>query len=206
MDKFDRHSHEAKFADLTQGAHMIRSLLTRFKIRQLFATVAIALVLLLNTACNSGNAQGARPNNPPVQMGGNNNPHKMGGDGYTDYKMSTDPKVNSGGANSSVKKQANLQYGNDALIARAVKSNGSDMIYQGSDAPDSANPDIGAVQQKALPPLPNSKQPMIDRADPNSKVLERAGETIQDASAFLKDTARGANERPESKMNPAIGQ
>ncbi|MBD2082732.1 hypothetical protein [Leptolyngbya sp. FACHB-17] len=85
-----------------------------------------------------------------------------------------------------------------------VNTNGSDMIYKGSDVSNSNNPDVGAVQQTSLPPLPNEKQPMIDRADPSSKVLERAGQSVQDASAFLKDTANAANQRPESKMNPAI--
>lgn len=91
------------------------------------------------------------------------------------------------------------------LIAdMGVKSNASDVIYPGSDVSETEHPDIGPLQQTSLPPLPNSRQPMIDRADPSSKVLERAGQGIQDASAFLKDTVRSANERPESKMNPAI--
>ncbi|MER3433835.1 MAG: hypothetical protein C4288_10470 [Leptolyngbya sp. ERB_1_1] len=186
---------------------LIGSQLKRLKIRQLLATVTIGVVLLLNTACNTGDALGARPNNPPVQMGGNNNPHKMGGDGYTDYKMSTDPKVNSARSNSSVKKQAHLPNATATLVASlGVKSNASDPIYRSPDVSETNNPDIGPVQQKSLPPLPNQKQPIIDRADPNSKVFERAGEAIQDASAFLKETAKAANARPESKANPAIGQ
>ncbi|MGG6266376.1 hypothetical protein ACQ4M3_08490 [Leptolyngbya sp. AN03gr2] len=93
----------------------------------------------------------------------------------------------------------------NALIADlGVKTNASDLNYPGSDVSNSSNPDVGAMQQKSLPPLPNAKQPMIDRADPNSKVFERAGQSIQDASAFIKDTVAGANERPEAKMNPAI--
>ncbi|BAU12629.1 hypothetical protein LEP3755_31600 [Leptolyngbya sp. NIES-3755] len=93
----------------------------------------------------------------------------------------------------------------NALIADlGVKTNASDLNYAGSDVSNSGNPDVGTIQQKSLPPLPNAKQPMIDRADPNSKVFERAGQSIQDASAFLKDTVEGANERPEAKMNPAI--
>jgi hypothetical protein len=93
----------------------------------------------------------------------------------------------------------------DFLIADlGVTSNASDLNYPGSDVSSSSNPDVGALQQKSLPPLPNARQPMIDRADPSSKVFERAGQSIQDASAFLKDTAKAANERPESKMNPAI--
>ncbi len=129
---------------------LIRSQLKRLKIRQLLATVAIGVVLLLVTAFTQS----------------------------------------------------------ESVLAanRSVKSNASDMSYRGSDVPDNASPDIGTVQQKSLPPLPNQKQPMIDRADPNSKVLERAGEAIQDASAFLKDTAKSASARPESQANPAIGQ
>lgn len=128
----------------------------QLKIKQLFATVAIAFVLFFTTACTSGNQIGANP--------------------------------------KSETRVADL----------GVKSNASDLNYAGSDVSSSSNPDIGALQQKSLPPLPNSRQPMIDRADPNSKVFERAGQSIQDASAFLKDTANAANERPESKMNPAI--
>lgn len=62
-----------------------------------FAKILVILIasmtLFLATACNPGNVQGARPNNPPVQMGGQNNPHKQGGDGYTQYKMTTDPNI-----------------------------------------------------------------------------------------------------------------
>ncbi len=66
----------------------------RLRIGQ-FLTVFMAGVLLFtSTACNAGDVRGARPENPPVQMGGMNNPHKGGGDGYTNYQMSTDPKVN----------------------------------------------------------------------------------------------------------------
>lgn len=128
----------------------------QFKIKQLFATVAIAFVLFLTTACTSGNQVAGTP--------------------------------------QSETRIADL----------GVKSNASDLNYPGADVSESSNPDVGPLQQKSLPPLPNSKQPMIDRADPSSKVFERAGQSIQDASAFLKDTANAANERPESKANPAI--
>jgi len=131
----------------------------------------------------------------------------MGGDGYTDYKMSTDPNMNSARSNSLVKKQAHLLKATCTLVADlGVKSNSSDPIYGSSDLSQAANLEVGSVQQQSLPPLPNLRQPMIDRAEPDSKVFERAGEAIQDASAFLKDTAKAANVRPESKANPAIGQ
>ncbi|MBW4442502.1 MAG: hypothetical protein KME10_14970 [Plectolyngbya sp. WJT66-NPBG17] len=126
-------------------------------IRQLLATLAIGIVLLLNPSFTSS-----------VQSAG-------------------------------------LLSATDMLIADlGVKSNASDVIYPGSNVSNTDHPDVGPLQQTSLPPLPNSRQPMIDRADPSSKVFERAGQSIQDASSFLKDTVKAANERPESKMNPAI--
>jgi hypothetical protein len=53
----------------------------------------LSMALFLTTACNNGDIRGARPNNPPVQMGGQNNPYKQGGDAYTKYNMSSDPSV-----------------------------------------------------------------------------------------------------------------
>ncbi|GAB4375555.1 MAG: hypothetical protein Kow00121_21440 [Elainellaceae cyanobacterium] len=71
-------------------------LLSSLRFVRMVVVLMVSVVLLLTTtACNTGNVQGARPKNPPVQMGGQNNPYKQGGDGYTQYKMSTDPTVNS---------------------------------------------------------------------------------------------------------------
>jgi hypothetical protein len=40
-------------------------------------TVFLAtVVLFVSTACNTGDMRGARPDNPPVQAGGANNPYK----------------------------------------------------------------------------------------------------------------------------------
>ncbi len=61
--------------------------------RQLVIAMLLSITLLLTTACNNGDIRGARPYNPPVQMGGQNNPYKQGGDSYTKYKMSEDPSV-----------------------------------------------------------------------------------------------------------------
>lgn len=61
----------------------------------LLTAFILSMTLFLTTACNNGDIRGARPNNPPVQLGGQNNPYKQGGDGYTKYKMSEDPSVSS---------------------------------------------------------------------------------------------------------------
>lgn len=177
----------------------------KLRLGQVLMVLMAGFVLLLNTACSSGNVQGARPNNLPVQMGGNNNPHTRNGDGYTNYKMSTDPKVNRAQSVEKARKQAALPASN--LIASSdVKANASDLLYPGSELSDTNHPDVGPVKQKSLPPLPNPKQPILDRNDPDAKILERVGETFKDASAFLKDTADSAAEHPEMQVNPAVGQ
>nr|WP_202925121.1 DUF6658 family protein [Myxacorys almedinensis] len=161
--------------------------------------------LLLNTACSSETAQGARPSNLPVQMGGNNNPHTKGGDGYTNYKMSTDPKVN-GKPQSSLPFEGTSRRHDRLLASAQIQTNASDLIYPGYQTSESSNPDIGYRTPKALSDLPIEKQPMLQRSDPDAKILERVGEAFKDASSFLDRTAEEASANPEAKANPAIGQ
>lgn len=73
---------------------MIKSpnFLEKIQLDRILTVFLLMTVLLLTTACNRGDEFGARPNNPPVQVGGNNNPHK-GGDGYTQYKVDSDPRL-----------------------------------------------------------------------------------------------------------------
>ena len=100
-----------------------------------------------------------------------------------------------------------LQVPSAQLLANtSVKANSSDLNYSGSNVPKTDRPDIGAKQQKSLPNLPNQKQPLIKRSDPDSKILERVGESIKDSTSFIKDTADSASARPEAKANPALGQ
>jgi hypothetical protein len=67
----------------------------------------LGAVLLLTSACNAGNEVGARPQNPPVQMGGQNNPHKGGGDGYTQYNTDPKPVQDTAGSQQSFKAASN---------------------------------------------------------------------------------------------------
>jgi hypothetical protein len=173
------------------------------RIKQILTVFLAGLVLLLNTACSGGDLQGSRPDNTPVQIGGNNNPHKMGGEG-SESEMTADPKIT---GRSNVKKQDQSLLPSLQLIAdSSIKSNASDLNYRGSNNSDTDRPDIGAKQQKSLPSLPLEKQPVIDRSDPDAKILERVGEAFKDATSFVKDTADSASARPEAKANPAIGQ
>lgn len=88
----------------------------QLRLSQLLTAVLATVVLFVGTACNPGNIQGARPDNPPVQAGGSNNPYKNGGDTLTNYKFSPDPKVNSGKATSQ-RDRADLQITSNQLIA-----------------------------------------------------------------------------------------
>lgn len=147
-------------------------------------------VLLIATACNSGNELGARPNNPPVQMGGQNNPHKMGGDTYSQYKMSTDAKTKKSGDRASL-----IQPSSQFLAASYTNENSSRIQYPGSGRVESANSKndftSSREQEKLMNPgqIPAQRQPIVDRSDPNARILEKTGQTFKDASGFLNQPA-----------------
>lgn len=166
------------------------------QLKQLLSVVLAGFLLLTSVACNSGNVQGARPNNPPVQLGGNNNPHSMGGDGYTNYKMSTDPKVNKGD-----RADAGM-----LLLASNAQGNAGDIIYSGSKATNSQHPTIGPNRNRDLnaevKEFPKQPQGSIGRTTPNATIRERVGESFKEASEFLKDDLDAASQRPEMKPNP----
>lgn len=69
----------------------MKRLFKTLKLRQLLVFLLAIVILGLNTACNRGDFRGARPENPPVQLGGQNNPHKTGGDENTQYKSYSPP-------------------------------------------------------------------------------------------------------------------
>jgi hypothetical protein len=166
------------------------SFFKQLRLAQVLTVFIAGLALFLTTACNNGNLQGARPDNPPVQAGGMNNPYKAGGDSYNNYKMSPDPKV-------SKSDRASLPASLDRLIAdKSVDSNSAeDLLYPGTSATRSNAPDIGPVgptDQKVLnkdaQQVPAQRQPIIDRSDPNQKILEKTGRAFRDASEFIKDS------------------
>lgn len=182
----------------------IVSWLKQLQIAKILVVCIAGFTLLLTTACNPGNIQGARPENPPVQMGGNNNPYDAGGDGYNNYKMSADPKVSGSHGGAFSKKEANLRSSLDnmgQLVAdsHGVKSNAAeDLIYPGESATRSGNPDIGPVGSEGEKKLirnsqkaPSERQPVIRRSNPNEKILEKIGEQFEEASEFIQDSFEG---------------
>ncbi len=178
----------------------LSNLFKRVRLRQILSVFFVGFALFITTACNNGTATGARPENPPVQMGGANNPHKGDGDGYTNYKMSTDPSV--GGKSSAKGDRADLQVISPQLIA----ANSDQLLYPGTGGNNSQKREITPGSAKVLeaPQIPAQPQPVLKRSEPDADILERVGDTFKDASAFIKDKADEASARPEAKRNPAL--
>lgn len=173
----------------------VTDFLRQLRLGKLLVAAVATLVLFTTTACNTpSNDLGARPLNPPVQMGGSNNPHKAGGDGYSEYKMSTD--------RAAVNKRASLSNGQ--LIAT---SGGTELQYPGTE--DSGSAGAGRNQDKIRQEMvkdaqriPAEPQNVIDRSNPRERILEKTGQAFQDASGFLKDSGKEAVDRPLVQPNP----
>ncbi len=148
----------------------------------------LAIVLFVTTACNSGDELGARPNNSPVQMGGQNNPHKVSGDGMTQYRSP---------ANDSLleKGQSSLPGGYLAAANNSDTTYPTDdnrlegLLYSDDRAESLTSVDEFVNPQKQndlLDPteIPAEKQPAIDRSNPDNKLLEKVGQMFDDAGDF----------------------
>jgi hypothetical protein len=177
----------------------------KMQLRQILGVFFAGILLIFSTACSGANAQGANPQNPAVQAGGANNPYKNGGDKYTNYNLTTDPKV----ANPKAgKDQASLLTNSSLLIATNKES---EMLYPGAETP------VGRAYKEDQMPIITDKdfqkaQPggLIQREpDVGTRVKERietVKEAVQDASSFLQDKADEAAARPELQKNPAVGR
>jgi hypothetical protein len=185
----------------------VRVFLKQIRLRQILTIFLAGLLLIVSTACSGANAQGANPQNPAVQAGPANNPYKNGGDNYTNYKMSTDPKIANPKANEG-RDQASLQPSSQLLIATNSQS---EILYPGGETP------AGRIEkEKELPIITdeNFRQPEpggLIQNEPNvgNRVkdrLETVKETFEEASGFLKKNADEAGARPELQKNPAVGR
>ena len=156
----------------------------KFRLGKMLAVFAAGLVLLLNVACSSGNAVGARPNNPPVQMGGQNNPHKGGGDRYNNAQTSTDPAV-------KTRDRASLSTSNQ-LLARTGQT-GERSMQDNQDMNASSKRSVSTKElMREAKQVPEQPQTVIDRSDPNEKILEKTGRTFKEAAKHLT----GATDEP----------
>lgn len=183
----------------------ITAFLKKLRVVQILTTFLAGVLLLTSTACNAGDATGARPMNPPVQAGGQNNPHKGGGDNSSNYKMSTDPKVNTPAKPN--RDRADLPQLDRLIAANNRESNASRLLYPGSEPLETDKFDKELGGDRSLlkaPQIPSQSQSVFNRTNPDAKLLERAGATFKDASQFIKDgvqeSASGAEMQPKSPL------
>lgn len=161
------------------------------KLGRILTVFVLGAALLFTTACNNGDVRGARPENPPVQMGGGNNPYKQA-DGYTNYKMSTDARAKD---SSKLRSSADSLVLGELIADRGIQSNADNLLYPGANAKRTDNPDIGPRGAALKPePFPAQRQEVINRGNPDEKILEKIGQQFEDASAFIKDSLDEATE------------
>lgn len=158
--------------------------------------VAIAFLLstvfLLTTACNNGDELGARPNVSPVQMGGQNNPHKAGGDGMTQYRSpANDSNLSKDRDRASLPANLYLAAANNSKTSYPTDdSQVEGLLYSDSERAeslDSVNDFVSPQRQAELfdpAQVPAKKQPAIDRSNPDNQLLEKTGQMFDDAGDF----------------------
>lgn len=163
----------------------IAAYLKKLRFRQIITVFLAGVVLLVSTACNSGDVRGARPNNPPVQAGGQNNPHKMGGDGYSQYKASPDAKV---------KKSAfNLQF--DSLIAQKTsqspESRADKMLYQNDTRVNEDRIPVVSTGERGIEEVPANEDVTNPRNSGGEGFLDldKVGDAFKKSSDFIREGA-----------------
>ncbi len=161
------------------------------KLTKIATAFLLATILFVTTACNNGDKLGARPNNSPVQLGGQNNPHKAGGDGMTQYKSpANDSRLSKNKDHASLLEANYLAAANNSKTTYPTDDNQVEgLLYSNKKAKslDSVNDFVSPeTKKKLLDPtqIPAVKQPAIDRADPDNKLLERTGQMFNDAADF----------------------
>lgn len=166
------------------------------RLSQILTVFLATVVLFVSTACNTPTVTGARPDNPPVQDGGANNPYKSGGDTNTNFKISPDPKV-SGNAAKPKGYNSDLQIISNQLIAAS----------DNPQYPSGESPGLPADQQQRLRKVDlqdfeKSEQSGQVQREPNvgDRIKDRLGaakESFGGASGFLKE---GANENAKAVL------
>ncbi|MDX2100165.1 MAG: DUF6658 family protein [Leptolyngbyaceae cyanobacterium bins.59] len=171
----------------------------QLRLSKVLTALLVGILLLTNVACSASDVRNAATDNLPVQVGGNNNPYKGGGSDTVNHRMG-DPKLN------VENKRAALPEGT-LLATNPARVDSDEMLYPAEGAPKSKKPTLGTREQetlaKEIDQFPKKPQPVVDRNDPNTRILEKVGENFKQSSGFLKDKTDEAFHRPEMQANPA---
>lgn len=184
----------------------MKKLLTVLKVlnpRKILTIFLAGMVLLVTTACNPASYnQGADADkNLPVQVGGQNNPYKGGGDSILNTKTMNKPG-NTEKPSPAQADQAALPLPANYLIAATLDSqdNQSKLLYPGSEklnTPKRINELEAAAEETA-----EATQPVLIQTDPKANLLEKTQKQFQDASKFIGKKTGEALQRPEMQANP----
>lgn len=172
--------------------HKLSNIINRLKLSKIVTAFLLGTVLLITTACNSGDKLGARSEVSPVQMGGQNNPHKAGGDGMTQYRSPVnDSRLSKEKDHAALPATNYLAAANNSETTYPTDDNQVEgLLYSDSDKAESLdNVDdfVSPQRQKELldpTQIPAKKQPAIDRSNPDNKLLEKVGQMFDDAGDF----------------------
>lgn len=178
--------------------------LKQLQLNKILTICLAAMVLFISTACNNGNEVAARPNNPPVQAGGANNPYKNGGDTNTSFNLSPEQKINDNSV-SRQGKRADLQILSKQLIA----SNPEGILYPGAESP-AERPEV----EKSLPiktlkdfETPQPGGTIQRQEDFGDRVQDRLGAVkgaFDKASDFISEDAKEALDNHEAVPTPGL--
>ena len=162
----------------------------QLRLSQILTVFLATIVLFVSTACNNGDLRGARPDNPPVQAGGANNPYKSGGDTNTNFNLSPDPKVSSK-APQYKGNRADLQIISNQLIAASDKLQYPSGELPGQPADETNNLRKIDLQDFEKPEAGGQIQREANVGDRIKDRLETVKESFGKASEFINE---GANE------------
>lgn len=157
-------------------------------LRQILTAFLATVVLFVSTACNTGDTRGARPDNPPVQAGGANNPYKNGGDTNTNYNLSPDPKV-SNEATKSKGNRADLPIISNQLIAS------QETLYPGDKLQGQPADEGRGLRQVELQDF--------EQSEPGGQIQRESniGDRIQDRLSTVKENFERATELVKEGAN-----
>lgn len=173
----------------------LANIIQKLQLTKIVTACLLATTLLVATGCNSGNKLGARPDNPPVQLGGQNNPHKAGGDGMTQYRATDDPRVLEGKDNASLPATNLFAAANQSKTSYPTDDSQLEGVLYPADSNkpkslDNVDDVVSPQRQKELldpTQIPAKKQPGLDRSDPDNKLLEKVGQMFDDSGVLQSD-------------------
>lgn len=170
--------------------------LKQLRLSQILTVFLATVVLLISTACNTPTITGTRPDNPPVQAGGANNPYESGGDTNTNFKLSPDPRVDGNTAKSQ-------GYRSDSQII-------SNRLIAASDELKNPTGELSGQPADETQRLRRVDLQDFEKSEPGGQIQRESnvGERIKDrlgaatesfskASEFIK---KGANENAEAGL------